>query len=127
MTTLEEFLALPDVTNETTVVNLKRIGDIVVKPMTHKQFSSYQARAKVKTAKGLDFDTGKLNLLVATGQIVQPDISNADFLAKAGCNTASEFLEKKLKAGEIAELAAKITEISGFDVDMNEKIDEAKN
>lgn len=127
MTTLEEFLALPDVANETETVTLKRLGDFKVKPMTHDQFSQYQMRAKVRNAKGLEFDTGKLNLLIVAGQTIDPDFSNADFLGKAGCNTASEFIKKKFRAGEIADLAGKITEISGFDVDFNEKVEEAKN
>lgn len=127
MTTLEQFLSLPDIANETETIKLKRLGELVVKPMTHDQFASYQARAKVKSPKGLDFDSGKLNLLIVAGQTVKPDFSNADFLAKAGCNTASDFIKRKFKAGEITEIANKITEISGFDVDFNEAVEEAKN
>lgn len=127
MTTLEEFLALPDIANETETVTLKRLGTFKVKPMTHDQWSAYQMRAKVRNAKGLEFDTGKLNLLIIAGQTVEPDFSNAEFLTKANCNTASEFIKKKFKSGEIADLANKITEISGFDVDFTEKVEEAKN
>lgn len=127
MATLEEFLALPDVATATEEVTLERLGKFIVKPMTHDQFASYQARAKVRHSKGVDFDSGKMNLLIITGQTISPDFSNADFLAKANCPTASEFIKKKFKAGEIAELANKITEISGFDLDFSAKVEEAKN
>lgn len=127
MTTLEDFLALPDVANTQEEVTLKRLGKFIVKPMTHDQFASYQARAKVRTSKGVDFDSGKLNLLIVAGQTVSPDFTNAEFLAKANCPTASDFIKKKFRSGEIAELANKITEISGFDVDFNEMVEEAKN
>lgn len=127
MTTLEDFLALPDVANEQVTVTLKRLGELTVKPMTHDQFASYQARTKLSSKNGVNIDSGKLNLLIVAGQTVKPDFSNADFLAKAGCNTAQEFIKRKFKAGEIAELANKITEISGFDIDFNEQVEEAKN
>lgn len=127
MTTLDEFLALPDVANTTEEIALKRLGKFVVKPMTHDQFGGYQARAKVRNSKGIDFDSSKLNLLIVAGQTVSPDFSNAEFLAKANCTTASDFIKKKFRSGEIAELANKITEISGFDVDFNEAVEEAKN
>lgn len=128
MTTLDEFLALPDVENEQETVTIKRLGELTVKPMTHDQFASYQARTKSIGKDGtVKLDSGKLNLLIVVGQTVKPDFSNADFLAKAKCNTAQEFIKRKFKAGEIAELANKITEISGFDVDFNDKVEEAKN
>lgn len=124
--TLTEFLALPDVTEERETVKIRGF-EFVVRPMTQSDFSRYQMKAKIKTAKGLEFDTGKLNLLVAAGQVVEPQINQADFLQQVHCTTAAEFLERKFKAGEIAELANKITEISGFDVNFDEKVQEAKN
>ena len=127
MTTLDDFLALPDVANEMETIKIKRIGELVVKPMTHDQFASYQARTKKVTNRGVEIDSGKLNLLIVAGQTVKPDFSNAEFLAKANCSTAQEFIKRKFKAGEIAELANRITEISGFDIDFNESVEEAKN
>lgn len=130
MTTLEEFLALPDVANTQEEVTLKRLGKFIVKPMTHDQFTSYQTRAKVRKGQDVDFDSGKLNLLIVAGQTISPDFSNAEFLAKANCQTAGEFIKRKFKSGEIAELANQITKISGFDLDsnsFNERVEEAKN
>lgn len=127
MTDLNEFLSLQDVNDITHDVEIKRLGKFTVRPMNHEQFSAYQKRARDKGTKGYEFDSGKLNMLIVTGQMVSPDFSNAEFLAKAACATASDFIKKKFKAGEIAELASKITDISGFDVDFDEKVTEAKN
>ena len=77
--------------------------------------------------KGLDFDSTKFNLLIVAGQTIQPNFNNAELLKKSGCATAIEFIKKKLLSGEIAELADKITEISGFETDRDEEIEEAKN
>ena len=129
MSELEEFLALPDVSDiqETIYVN-ERLGSFVVKPMTSAQFDEYSKRCRSKVnKKGVDFDGGKFNLLIVAGQVVKPDFNNAELLKKAGCATASELIQKKLLAGEIALLSEKISEISGFSTDINESIQEAKN
>lgn len=129
MSELEEFLSLPDVSDiqETIYVN-ERLGSFVVKPMTSAQFDEYSKRCRSKVnKKGVDFDGGKFNLLIVAGQTIKPDFNNAELLKKAGCATASELIQKKLLAGEIALLSEKISEISGFNTDINESIQEAKN
>ena len=129
MNDLEKFLALPDVDNITDEVFVsERLGKFKVKAMTADEHSSYQKRAMGKIGKnGADFDSGKFNLLIVAGQTIEPDFSNAELLKKANCSTATEFIRKKLKAGEIAELANKICEVSGFESDINEDVEEAKN
>ena len=129
MTDLEKFLALPDVNEITEEVFVsERLGKFTVRAMTADEHGNYQKRAMGKILKGgADFDTGKFNLLVAAGQTIKPDFSNAELLKKAGCATAAEFIKRKLKAGEIAELSNKICEISGFESDINEDVEEAKN
>lgn len=131
MSELHDFLALPDVSDITEEIRInERLGTFTVKPLTESQWTNYRNRCKGKISKqGMDFDSGKFNLLVITGQVVEPNFSDADFLAKAGCNTASEFITKKFLAGEIADIADKITAISGFGSDsdgINEDIAEAK-
>lgn len=129
MNDLEQFLSLPDVENIVEEVFVsERLGKFKVKAMTLDEHRDYQNRCKGKVKKGgIDFDSAKFNLLIAAGQTIYPDFSNAEFLKKVGCTTATEFLKKKLKAGEIAELASQIITISGFDDDINEDIEEAKN
>lgn len=129
MNDLEKFLALPDVVDITEEVFVsERLGKFKVRAMTADEHGNYQKRAMGKILKsGADFDSGKFNLLVAAGQTIEPDFSNAELLKKAGCATATEFIKRKLKAGEIAELANKICEISGFEADINEDVSEAKN
>jgi len=129
MTDLEKFLELPDVIDITEEVFVsERLGKFKVRAMTAEDHNSYQKRAMGKVGKnGVDFDTGKFNLLVVSGQTVYPDFSNAELLKKANCATATDFIKRKLKAGEIAELAERICEISGFDADINKDVEDAKN
>lgn len=126
---LEDFLALPDVDSiEEEVFVSKRLGKFKVKAMTADEHSEYMRRSKGKIKKdGTDFDGAKFNLLIVAGQTVAPDFSNAELLKKSGCSTAVDFIKKKLLSGEIAEAAEQIIRISGFDTDINEDIEEAKN
>lgn len=129
MKSLEDFLALPDVDDITEEVFVsKRLGTFKVKAMTADEHSEYMKKAKGKINKdGVDFDASKFNLLIVAGQTIEPDFSNADLLKKANCATASQFIKKKLLSGEIATLSENICKISGFDSNLQEDIDEAKN
>lgn len=129
MNDLEKFLALPDVADITEDVFVsERLGKFKVRAMTADEHGNYQKRAMGKILKGgADFDSGKFNLLVVAGQTVEPDFSNSELLKKANCATATDFIKRKLKAGEIAELSNKICEISGFETDINNDVEEAKN
>lgn len=126
---LDDFLALPDVDGMTEEIYInERLGTFTVKPMTERQLYNYRNRCKIiKGKSGENFDSGKFNLLIISGQVIEPNFSDAAFLTKANCNTASEFISKKFFAGEVAEIAEKITEISGFGSDINEEVEEAKN
>ena len=130
MTDLENFLELPDVTDITQEIFVNdRLGKMTIKPMTQEQFNDYGKRCKSRINKkgSMDFDSAKFNLLVVAGQQVKPNFNNADLLQKVGCATASEFIERKLLPGEISIISSKIQELSGFDTDINDDIEEAKN
>ena len=129
MNSLEDFLNLPDVEGlETDVFVSKRLGTFTVSALTADEYSSYLKRARKVDKKGkIDFDANLFNLLIIDAKLIKPDFSNAEFLKKAKCSTAKEFISKKLLPGEIQELSDKILEFSGFDKDINEDIDEAKN
>ena len=129
MNDLEMFLTLPDVdTIEKEIKVSNRLGTFKIRAMTSEEFSNYQTRCTRKmNKKGVDIDINKLNTLIVAGQVVAPDFSNAEFLKKAGCSTATEFISKKLLIGEITEISKQVQILSGFDVNINEDIEEAKN
>ena len=129
MNELEDFLALPDITDMVAEVEVsERLGKFKIKPMTMDDFSEYQKRCTGKVNRnGVNFDSAKFNILVVKNQTVFPDFSNAEFLKKAKCNTPEEFITKKLLVGEITKLSEEITKLSGFDTDINKDIEDAKN
>lgn len=99
-----------------------------IKAMTGPEFSEYQkAATRIGRHKKVDFDSRLYNELVVLNHTVEPNFRDAESIKKAGCSTPEQFLYKSLLAGEIAELANKISDLSGFDRDAEETIDEAKN
>lgn len=129
MNELEAFLSLPDVDNiQEEVFVSERLGKFTVKAMTSKEHSEYMKKSKIKAVKGdIQFDSAKFNLMVVAGQTIKPDFNNAELLKKSNCATAVDFITKKLLAGEIATLAEEICKVSGFDADIRDDIEEAKN
>lgn len=124
MSKLEDFIKFQDVSEmEEEIYINERLGTFKIKPLSGEKNEEFRKRSLSKNGT----DINKFQLLIVSEQVIEPELSNADFLAKTGCQTAREFIERKFKAGEIATIANKILEISGFNVDINEKVEEAKN
>ena len=123
---LIDFLTLPDVSEIVEDIYVsERLGTFKVKPMTQIQFDNLQKRCTDnKTQK---FDGNKFNVNMIINQVIEPNFSDAKFLEKAGVVAPSDFIYKKILPGEIAEISAKLMQLSGFDTEMNEEIEEAKN
>ncbi len=58
---------------------------------------------------------------------VYPNLNNAELQNSYNCMCADSLLKTMLKPGEYADYLAKIQEVNGFDVTMEELVDEAKN
>ena len=129
MNDLEQFLALPDVDNITAEVFVSdRVGTFTVKAMTASDFEDYRRKAGVKTTKkGVEFNSTKFFMAMVAGQTIKPDFANKELLTKCGCTSPEEVVAKKLLMGEITKIATKIQEISGFNGDLEDDIEEAKN
>lgn len=99
-----------------------------IKVMTGEQFSAYQKEAiAVGRHRKVNFDNKRFNELVVINHTVNPNFRDAAAISKAGVRTPEEFLYKVLKAGEVIDLANKISELSGFQTDEDALVDEVKN
>ena len=58
---------------------------------------------------------------------VFPNLDNAELQDSYGVNGSDALLKTMLKPGEYADYLAKIQEVNGFEVPMDELVDEAKN
>lgn len=117
-----------DVTDKVIVSKRLEKFPFVIRAMSGPEFSDYQrAATQVGKKKKVDFNSKLFNELVVLNHTVEPNFRDAETIKKAGCTTPEQFLYKSLLAGEIAELSNRISALSGFDADMEETIEEAKN
>lgn len=99
-----------------------------IKGMTGPEFSEYQKLSmRISRHKKVEFDSKTFNELVVLNHTVEPNFRDADGIKKAGCTTPEQFLYKSLLAGEIAELSQRISALSGFDRELDDTVEEAKN
>jgi len=137
-TSLSKFLEAPNITDLKGTYLLKRLDvPFTFSAMTDQQLTDYQQRCMTKdimnvkskkpTKKSDMLDFGKFKKLVIANHVVDPNISDPDFLKKGGWAVASEFIEAKLTPGEVIELYQAINELSGFDNLFDDDIEEAKN
>lgn len=99
-----------------------------IRAMTGVEFSEYQnLSTNISSKRKVKFDSAKFNQLVVLNHTVEPNFRDVESIKKAGCQTPEQFLYKALVAGEIAELSQRISKLSGFDQEINEVIEEAKN
>ena len=102
-----------------------------IKPVSGEQFGEYQKKCSTIEFTGkkrvATMDSNRFNNLVIINHCVDPDFKDAELIKSVGAQTPEQAIQKLLLAGEIAELATQISNISGFDVDINEEIENAKN
>lgn len=102
-----------------------------VRPVTGDEFSDYQKKSTKVEMQGkkkvATMDSKVFNNLVIINHCIDPDFKDVEFLKQLNVQTPEQALQKTLLAGEIVELASRISDISGFDTDINDEIEEAKN
>lgn len=72
-------------------------------------------------------DTDKYIGKMCVACTVYPDLNNAELQDSYGVKGADALLKTMLKPGEYTEYKAKVMEVNGFDMSMEELVDEAKN
>lgn len=102
-----------------------------IRPMNGEEFGKYQKQSTSITfnnrKKETQFDSAKFNMMCIVNHCIDPNFKDVEFLKKLGVQTPEQAASKVLLAGEIVELSSQITSISGFDTDINEEIEKAKN
>lgn len=74
-----------------------------------------------------DVDTDKYIAKVCVASTVEPNLNSADFQDAFGVHSGEELLRKLLRPGEYTDFKAKVMEVNGYDMSMDELVDEAKN
>lgn len=135
MSTLQDFLnanPVDDLTEEVVVSDRfkDRDGNVLkfkIKVMTNAKFNELRRRATKQKGRKIEFDPNAFQLGIVIEHTLEPDFKNDESLKKLGCTTPDQYVEKVLLPGEIVELASQIQKLSGFDVEMEELVEEVKN
>lgn len=136
MSKLQQFLTGRNVTELTEDVAISdRLKDeegkllkFKIKAMTADEFSNIQkVCTRVDKKQKVNFNSKLYNEELITNYCLEPDFKNAQFLKDNGCMSPSQLINKVLLAGEVSALSEAIAKLSGFDQDMDELKEEAKN
>ncbi|MFV0401110.1 MAG: phage tail assembly chaperone [Oscillospiraceae bacterium] len=99
--------------------------------VSNDEFTQYQKDANRPTGKGrnrtLEYNSKLFNELVVLNHTMEPNFKDAAAIKKAQCNTPTQLLNRSLLAGEVAELSQRILTLSGFEQEIDDLVDEAKN
>lgn len=76
---------------------------------------------------GVEVDTDKYSAMVCVATIVDPQLNNAEFQDAMGVKSAEALLRKLLLPGELIALKEKVMEVNGYDMSMEDLVEEAKN
>ena len=74
-----------------------------------------------------EIDTDKYIAKVCVACTVYPNLNDAELQDSYGVKGAESLLKKMLKPGEYTEYKAKVMEVNGYDMSMEELVDNAKN
>lgn len=132
MNALQQFLL------ESNVSDLKKSIDIggrlkghplTIKVLTGEQYTSYQQQCieNPNSAKKRRFNTKRFNELVVVNSLVDPNLKDPEMLKKANALRPEDLLYRCFLAGEITTISAQILELSGFDTEVEEEMEEVKN
>ena len=72
-------------------------------------------------------DTDKYIGKLCVASTVYPNLNNAELQDSYGVKTADDLLKKMLLPGEYTEYKTKVMEVNGYDMSMEDKVEEAKN
>ena len=87
-------------------------------------------RVPIKGKRGqfnMETDTDKYIAKVCVACTEYPNLNDAELQGSYGVMSAEALLKKMLKPGEYTDYKAKVMEINGFDMSMEELVDDAKN
>jgi hypothetical protein len=91
------------------------------------EYKGIQKLCTKTSKKGTEFDSVAFSEKIVIKGTLDPNFKDAESIKKKGCITPEAYLKKVLKTGEIIKLSEKILVLSGFEDNIEELIEEAKN
>lgn len=133
MSSLNAFLNPTKLENKEVIVSNRFQEDgkpvpFVIKPISQKENKKLIKKYTKTNKKGVEtFDRAEYVQALTASAVVFPDLKNSELQKAYGVLGEEELLGVMLYAGEFAELAQAVQELSGLDEDINDNIEEVKN
>lgn len=123
---------LAEKTEEYEVERLSKIlGEkfvLTLKAIPAKRYSEIQTTAINMNGKRKSVDLYKMQMLTLNEGIKEPNLAEPNLLKKFGATTPFDMYEKLFLAGEITDIANKISALSGYsEEEKQQNIEEIKN
>lgn len=102
---------------------------ITIRPLTSEEHTqcTMLAADNIQSAKKRSFNAGKFSALAISAALVEPSMKDAAMLKSAGVRTPEALVNKLFLPGEKDFLIQEILELSGFNTDMDEDVEDVKN
>ena len=133
MSSLNAFLNPIRTENKDVIISNRFVedGEVVpftIRPITQEENKQYMKLNSKKDKKGNEtFDKAEYIAVLTANAVVSPDLKDAELQKAYGVLGESALLQKMLYAGEFANLAQEVQNLSGLEEDINEEIEEVKN
>ncbi|HCA69871.1 MAG TPA: phage portal protein [Lachnospiraceae bacterium] len=133
MSSLKAFLNPIQVENKEVIVSNRFQEDgkpvpFVIRPITQDENDLLIKKQTKIDKKGREtFDRNGYTEGLVTAAVVFPDLKNAELQKAYNALGEGSLLRKMLYAGEYADLSIEVQKFSGFDIDINDDIEEIKN
>lgn len=99
-----------------------------IKAMDQAGYNNLQEKCTTVKSRGkTHFDNRKFSTSMVIENTIYPDFKDAASLKAVGVQTPEQYLAKVMLPGEVTKLVEEITKLSGFDVGMDDLVEEAKN
>lgn len=98
-----------------------------IKALTSEQLEKYRDEASTYAKDKFKFNASKFNIGIAIECCVYPNFKDADSIKEKGLHTPEEYVKAVLLPGEIEAISKEIQTLSGYNISVNELIEEAKN
>ena len=99
-----------------------------IKALSAEQLEQYRAKASSYDSNGnFKFDSMLFNIKIAISGCEYPNFKDAEGIRERNCKTPEQYIKDVLLPGEIEALGESIKRLSGYNITINELIEEAKN
>jgi hypothetical protein len=94
---------------------------------TLRKGATKRAKGKPGQQSSSEIDQTEYQSKLVVACVVEPNLKDAELQKSYGVLGSESLIRKMLLAGEYTNLLLKVTEINGFDKDINSLVEEAKN